>query len=154
MTIMMLDLSPHARATHWCAAYVGRLWSEAFTCWGLWGTVQRDEFGRAVPAFEPGLAEPDRAGELLQAVGATAWRPAAGDGAIARGRDGDTLLMRGSGGPHIGVLVQRPGHRVAVLHNVGGQRDDGSTWGSVRLDPVDELGRLGYGHLRLWRYGA
>lgn len=149
---MVLDLSPHARATHWCAAYIGRAWSEAFTCWGLWRVVQADEFGRALPAFEPGEAEVDRAGELLQAVGVTAWRPVA-DGAD-QGLDGDTLLMRGSGGPHIGVLVRRPGHRVAVLHNVGGRRDDGSLWGGVRLDEVDQLGRLGYGHLRLWRYAA
>jgi cell wall-associated NlpC family hydrolase len=142
---MRLDLSPHARATHWTAQYIGLPWTERFTCWDLVRSVQKHEFGRVLPAFTPGAADASRAPELVRLADAQGWRPVAG-----AARDGDVILMRGADGPHVGVVVERAGRASEVLHNIGGTLN-GRTWGSVRLDPLAGLGRLGYGHLSLWR---
>ncbi len=148
--MLSLNLTPHASAAHWSAAYVGLLWAQRLTCWVLTQRVQRERFGRALPDFTPGEPEHqgERAAELQQAIAASPWRPVAGD-VQAQAREGDVLMMRGEHGPHIGTIVMLRGP--AVLHLVGGQREDGGVWGSSRVDDFAALARLRYGHLRLWR---
>lgn len=142
--MMTLDLSPHARATHWSAGYIGRPWSEAFTCWHMVREVQERFYGRRLPDFDPGSQSPE--GELQRAIAASAWRPVP----VLDAHDGDVLMLRGTDGPHIATIVVVEG-RPSVLHMIGGRNDDGSTWGSVRRDTMEALGQLGYGRLRLWR---
>ena len=133
----MIDLSPNATATHWAAPWVGRPWSETFNCWHLVQEVQRVVFGRSLADLPIG-AEEDQTAALLNIT--TRWSRAEWPAL-----DGDILTMLGPDGQHVGVVAANK-----VLHNVGGRRD-GYLWGSVRLDRVGELGRMGYGHLKLWR---
>ena len=141
----MIDLSPHASATHWTARYVGLSWSSAFNCWHLVQAVEREVFGRPLASLPVGAAE-DQTAALLAIT--TGWERVPGDAAEA-GRDGDVLTMIGNDGPHVGV-VAGVAASARVLHNVGSVTNGRET-GSVRLDRIDELGRLGFGHLKLWR---
>lgn len=130
----MIDLTPNARASHWAAGYVGRAWSEEFNCWELVRDVQRTQFNQELPplaVLSPG------AHALLAAV--DGWRRATDY------QTGDVLTMIGPEGPHVGVIVDGQ-----VLHNVGGVVD-GKCTGSVRIDRIESLGLLGYGHLKVWR---
>jgi cell wall-associated NlpC family hydrolase len=136
----MFDLSPHARATHRAAPYVGRAWAPTFNCWHLTQAVEREVFARALPDLA--VASDDDQAAALRAITAV-WRPVAG--AITQALDGDILTMVGADGTHVGVMIDGK-----VLHNVGGVRD-GVVWGSVRLDALPMLGVLRYGHLQLWR---
>jgi cell wall-associated NlpC family hydrolase len=153
--IGMLDLSPNAHATHWCAQYIGRAWTDRFNCWDLVRTVQFAVFGRTLPRLPiGGEIDEQRAQDLQALLSGPGWQAVQGYPPAAA-CEGDVLLMRGPDGPHVGVVVLRACHAPAVLHNVGGLLPDGprrgQRWGGVRLDAIDALGRLGYGRLKLWR---
>jgi cell wall-associated NlpC family hydrolase len=135
---MMMNLSPHASAASWPSRWVGRAWAPHFNCWHLVQQVQREVFGRDMPALPVGTPEDQR--ETLQRI-TKRWRPT-----TDAPREGDLLTMTSDIGPHVGVLVSAD----RVLHNVGGQ-DGNRIWGCVRVDAIDELGNNGYGHLKLWR---
>jgi hypothetical protein len=137
----MLDLTPHASAGHWSARFVGRPWTEQYTCWELVRDVQASCFGREVPLI-PDAADA-RAALLAALMRGGAWQPLAEPMDAA---DGDVAVMRGPDGVHVGVTVRLNG-RAEVLHNLG----SADTGGAVRRDALDELGRLGYGHLTVWR---
>lgn len=137
-----LNLTPHALATHWSAPLVGRPWRPEYSCWDLVRSVQRGQFGRAMPAYD--LAD-ERAPEQLRAVVlASGWRRVDGEP-----DEGDVLLMRGPDGLHIGVVILRDG-AVHLLHNLGGMVD-GVARGSVRVDALGNLRYLNYGRFELWR---
>jgi hypothetical protein len=140
----MMNLTPHARAAHWSARYIGAAWSPTFTCWDLVRTVQDAEFGHALPPLALGSAGDERSATLLPLLRGGAWLATPGPA-----EDGDVLVMRGPDGPHVGVVAILDGAEW-LLHNVGSI----DTPGSVRRDRVDQLGRLGYGHLQLWRAAA
>ena len=141
--MMTLDLAPQATAAHWSARYVGQLWSEHFNCWRLVQDVQRHVFSVRLPDLPVGTTDDQTAAILVVTQG---WRRVHGD-VLQVAAEGDVITMLCDIGPHVGVMVGRD----HVLHNVGGKRDDGVVWGCVRIDDVAELGRLSYGHLRLWR---
>jgi hypothetical protein len=145
------NLSPNASATHWSAPYVGRLWSPAFFCWSLVQLVQLEQWQRVLPDL-PG--EGDRTAQLRALTGHAGWAQVMGP-AITEAREGDVLLTRGPEGPHVGVVIQRRGFPVSLLHNLGGIVEDGprkgQAVGSVRIDTLAALGSLGYGHARAWR---
>jgi cell wall-associated NlpC family hydrolase len=139
--MMMMDLSQHATARHRAARYVGMPWSKEFDCWALVQAVQADLYGRALPDVPVGSGQDQTAALLLATQG---WSrvdmPAA---------DGDVLTVFGKDGLHVGVIVDG-----RLLHNMGGVRADGSAYGSVRVDALDALGGLGFGHPKLWRADA
>jgi hypothetical protein len=137
-----LDLTPNAHAGHWTARYVGRLWAPVYTCWHLFGAVQREVFRREVPELD--VLQPLDGADVRALIERSAWRRL--DGGVAV--DGDALVMRGPDGVHIGV-VARHGVRPKLLHNMGGLVA-GVAHGSVRLDAIADLGRLGYGRFELW----
>lgn len=134
----MIDLSPHAHAAHPAAKYIDMPWSEEFNCWGLIRAVQADCFGRKMPELPIGSSEDQTAALLAVVVG---WSRVPG-----RPMDGDIVTMTGPRGPHVGVVVQG-----RLMHNVGGRKEDGTVEGCVRVDELDELFRLGFGHLKVWR---
>jgi hypothetical protein len=140
----MMNLTPHAAARHWSAHYIGTPWTPQYTCWGFVRSVQAIEFGRALPEVALGDSAGDRTGVLLPLLRSGQWAQCEGP-AI----DGDILSMRGPDGPHVGVVAVIGGAEWLV-HNLG----SAAVPGSVRRDRVDELGRLGYGHLQLWRAAA
>lgn len=142
----MINLTPHAKAQHWSAEYVGLPWSEDFNCWHLVRKVQLERFGREMPALDINM---DPSTENWQALTDllvhSVWRPAEGVP-----REGDVLLMRGPRGPHVGVIVY-PGVRPELLHNDGIELPDGTASGSTTIAPVSDLPKLKYGRFKLWR---
>lgn len=142
----MLDLTPHATATHWSARWIGRAWLPSFTCWGLVREVQREVFGRSLPELTLDSTEHDRSSVLSPLLRGGAWRLADAPG------EGDVLELRGPDGPHVGVAAVLAG-RATLLHNLGDVLG-GQPRGSVRRDAVDQLHHLGYGRLRCWRAAA
>lgn len=146
----MLDLSPRASAPHWSAPYVGRAWSAQFTCWELVRAVQREMFGHELPAVAIGVPDDARKQAIFGLLTHPGWVAVPTISPAGDALDGDVLLMRGADGPHVGVAVRRTAHPAEVLHCIGGLHE-GRAWGSVRLDLIESLGTLGYGHLKLWR---
>jgi hypothetical protein len=134
-----MNLTPHATAEHWAADYVGRVWSQSFNCWHLVQEVQANVFHRSMHDLPIGTPESQLA--ALQRI-TKDWRQVSG-----AMREGDLLTMVCDLGPHVGVMID--GER--VLHNVGGVDEKKGVWGSVRVDAVRDLGRLQYGHFKLWR---
>lgn len=150
----MIDLTPHAQVTHWSGPYVGRAWLPTFNCWHLVLAVLREVFGHELPGLAIGAEPtPENWQALRTLMDGSLLRSVAGD-AIAQAQDGDILLMVGPEGTHVGVVTGK-----SLLHNLGGLVDvkvkgqvvDRKPQGSVRIDPLADLGRLGYGHFSLWR---
>lgn len=119
--------------------YVGRPWSEKFTCWDLVRTVQREEFGRELPELAIGedyVATQEAA--MLQLAG-----PRGTWARVAVPAVGDILVCRSVSGPHVGVVA--PYNR--VLHNVGSR----SNPGAVRVDRISDLAYAGFQRVTYWR---
>jgi hypothetical protein len=136
----MMNLTPHASAGHWTSRYVGRLWATDFTCWHLVAAVQAEVFDRALPAFD--VVDVRDGDDIRALIERSAWRR------VGHQVEGDIVAMHGPDGPHVGVLVLH-GVRPKLLHNLGGMGEAGPH-GSVRLDALADLGRLGYGRFELW----
>jgi hypothetical protein len=141
--VVTLNLTPHATATHWSTLLVGLPWQPNFACWDLVRVVQLEQFGRVMPAYD--LADERAPEQLRSVVQASGWQRLE----HYRSQEGDVLLMRGPDGLHIGIVVWVDA-RCQLLHNLGGMVR-GVAQGSVRIDPVADLGRLGYGRFELWR---
>jgi len=137
-----LNMTPNAVATHWSSDFVGMGWSELFTCWDLVRLVQLKCFEREMPMLDVARAQQQQVREVVNASG---WERATGAPA-----DGDVVLMRGPQGLHVGVVVTS-GPEPSLLHNLGGIDENACAHGSVRIDEISALGRLGYGRLELWR---
>jgi cell wall-associated NlpC family hydrolase len=133
----VINLSPNV-TTHPAAKYVDMPWSEDFNCWGLIRAVQADVFGRKLPELPIGADENQTAALLAVVVG---WSRVSG-----RPIEGDIVTMTSPTGPHVGVVVQG-----RLMHNVGHKNPDGTCEGRVRVDDLDSLGSLGFGHLKVWR---
>lgn len=148
----MIDLTPHARLTHWSEAFRGLPWvagadgPHAFDCWGLVRHVQREHYGRELPrlAIDPRHAEPSQWTIIRTLVQRSAWRR------LERApADGDVLLMLNAEGlPHIGTVLGLS--HTALLHAVGFVDQAGESHGSVRVDALPTLTACGYGHFEAW----
>lgn len=114
---------------------------EAFDCWGFVRFIQRQHFGRELPALDIGAAAPH---EIARAVAHArtfeCWHRVP-DGAPLR--DGDVFLMDGSHQPdHVGVWAECDGG--GVLHCMRGA---GVVW-----SPLARLSDHGFTHWRVWRF--
>jgi cell wall-associated NlpC family hydrolase len=139
-----MNLTPTVKPSHWSAALVGKPFKagaegpDEFDCWGLVMHVQA-MLGRSLPRLAVNVREAprDQWATIRELVQRSDWHK------VERPQDGDVLLMIGANGlPHVGVVI---GNR--LLHAEGDDRT-----GSVRSDPLDMLGRMGYGHLEAWRH--
>lgn len=136
----------------WINDYLGRPWRadaegpEAYDCKGLVRAVQRRVWCREVPALLHVGMTTDWA-EVRASCVRSGWRPVADGGAA---QPGDVLLVRGTGGPHVGVFVQVDS-RLQVLHAHGLVRR-GVQIGRVRLNSVAELLGGGYSRPQVWRF--
>jgi hypothetical protein len=134
----VLNLSPHARADHWSAFYIGMAWREDFNCWHLVRAVQWSVFKQHLPPLAIGTSGDERNAALGPLLRGGAWQAIVGLPA----QDGDVLSMWHAKGTHVGVVAVVHG-KPHLLHNLEGA--------DVRIDPIDALGTLGYGHFTLWR---
>lgn len=137
-------------ALHWSAAYVGRPWSPAFNCWALVQHLQRERWGREMPALEiaAGRFSWEQWRTLSELLRDTPWRRVEGRPAA----EGDVLVVRGMSGPHVGVFVGE--RKCRVLHNMGHVGDDGRPVGSVRCEPLWDMLAAGYSRPEVWRHEA
>lgn len=134
----MLNLTPHAKAVHPAARFVGLPWSEDFNCWHLVQAVQKEVFGRKMPPIPIGADQNQTAALLAVTAGWSRVTPPP--------IDGDILTMIGPHGLHVGVWING-----RVLHNLGHKDEKGVTHGGVSANEMQELGLLGYGHVKVWR---
>lgn len=138
---------------HWAAQYIGTPWQlgatgpDAYDCWGLVRHVQRQHFGREMPALTIGqtalqIRTPEQWRTLRELLAHTPWRCVAG-----KPGPGDIALMRTACGPHVGVCIEADG-AVGVLHATG-VVDRG---GAVVYSRANDLHELGYGRIEYWRH--
>lgn len=130
--------------SHWAAALIGRPYAagaegpEEFDCWGLFRSVQRDFFGRHVPAM-PEVERLDlmACARAIRDSGERAnWLP------VEIPREGDAVLMaRASHPSHVGVWIDTDGG--GVLHCVQGA--------GVLFSSLAALRRDGWGGVRFYR---
>ena len=129
--------------------YIGRPWRadacgpEAYDCKGLVIAVQREVWGRAVPA----LASPAAWLDWREACRGIGWQPT-----WNAPEPGDVLLVRAIDGPHVGVFV-RSGRKLMVLHARSFVRH-GVQVGRVALHTREELVNAGYARAQVWRCAA
>lgn len=130
-------------ALHWSAAYLGRPWvSGEHDCWGFFRAVQRERFGRAIPAV---AVDAESAAACVEAI-ATLQAPRAGWRPLADGEtpaDGDAVLLARHQAPaHVGVWIEADGG--GVLHC---QRGAGVVFLARRA-----LARAGWGRIECFRW--
>lgn len=137
---------------HWATRYIGKPWREdadgphAYDCRGLVAAVQRERFGREVPA----LTRADRStaegrAEFMDAVRRGGW--ARVDDAA---REGDILVCQGSSGAHVGVFI-RVGRGLDVLHVPSLRDAAGRPSGSVVRQPLADMLISGFSRPEVWR---
>jgi cell wall-associated NlpC family hydrolase len=125
--------------THWAMEYIGLPWSSEFDCWGFFRHVQRERFGRNLPAIRlEDYRLPAKSKMISTHPERANWKeietPEEGDGA---------LMLTGNRDAHVGIYVDIDGGR--ILHSdqpLGGM-----------LTPVDRL-REDYTHIKFYRYHA
>ncbi len=150
--MMMIMQGNIARAAaHWAAPYVGKPWvrgaqgPEAWDCWGLVRHVQDTVYGRQMPALQIAAAPTAEQLEVLRDLMTSGpWHR------VTDPAQGDVMLMTGTLGPHVGVVV-RADRRLKVLHADGYRDDKGVDHGAVVVTPIERLHELGYGRLQAWR---
>ena len=136
-----------AGQTHWAAGLIGLPWQRGATgpreydCWGLVRHVQRVRFAREMPALSIGTAT-NWTG-IRAMINRTAW-------GLAEGlqREGDVVTMKGSDGPHVGVVIEADGQPV-MLHCIG---TEGSNGGGVIVTDISEISLLGFARVEIWRH--
>jgi hypothetical protein len=152
----MINLTPNASARHWSAEFCNLPWApgaegpDAYDCWGLVREVQLTRYGRDLPPLRVAAtgAPPGQWGEIRNLVQRGPWKRT-----MERPRQGDVLTMlNAKAEPHVGVVIELP--RLSLLHAVGGLDEHGVPHGSVRIDAIDQLSVLGFGHFEVWRYGT
>lgn len=150
----MFSLTPHASARHWSTAYLNLPWTpggngpDAYDCWGLVRKVQLTQYGHDMPTLRVGdiEAEPHQWSAIRSMVQRGPWQRTE-----ERPREGDILMMlNAEGKPHVGIVIELP--RLSVLHAVGGLDEHGVPYGAVRIDALDQLAVLGFGHFEVWRH--
>lgn len=113
--------------SHWTRHYLGQPWSPRRDCWGFFREVQRERFGRDLPAIRiADYSAATKASTFDAHPHRAAWRriPA------AEAREGDGLLMADAAGiGHVGIWVEVDGGR--VLHC--------DTPYGVQMTPLDRL---------------
>lgn len=129
----------------WINALIGEPWTPQRNCWDLVQRVQREQFGREMPALDIG-GQPTRAQwqvlrELLSPT--THWRPVP-----QPARAGDVLVVQGIAGAHVGVFVDPK----RVLHKAGGLEKDGKASGATCLQDLRDLLATGYSRPEIWRH--
>lgn len=128
-------------SAHWACALIGQQWTPQRNCWWLVRHVFREQLGIDLPIVDVEQSDaPENVGAIKRASAASGWRPAGGDP-----QEWDVLLMRGPLGRHVGVLVNANG-RLGLLHNT---EDAGVCW-----QPLDDVQRLGFTQMELWRRHA
>jgi len=101
---------------HWSTRYIGLGYDPegeappAFNCWHFFRHVQRDHFGRDIPAIVLSVPLLQAMRQFKERPGLLGWRPVV----LAEAVDGDAVMMGHRAHPHhIGVFVDGvPG----VLH--------------------------------------
>jgi len=137
---------------HWAAIYMGKPWREdaegphAYDCRGLVAAVQRDRWGREVPALtRADRSTPEGRAEFAAAVRRGGWARTA-----EPPREGDILVCQSARGAHVGVFVQVD-RRLGVLH-ARAQRDaQGIPRGGVVFEPLRDMLASGFGRPEVWR---
>lgn len=98
--------------SHWSIKYLGLPWSPACDCWGFFRLVQREQFGRDLPAV------PQADYRLAAKSAVFASHPERANWTeipAAEAQEGDGLLMvKGHQEAHVGIWVDVDGGR--VLH--------------------------------------
>ena len=97
---------------HWVNKYIGQPWeARTHDCWGFFRNVQRDVFGRDVPAVDvTSYRAAAKAALMANHPHRLAWQE------ITRAelQDGDGVRMASTGNPgHVGIWVDIDGGRVA-----------------------------------------
>lgn len=130
--------------TDWIEPLLGVPWRrgatgpDAYDCWGLARAVERERYGRELPALG---VDPDDAPSLARAL--RAFVASAGWRRVTQPRDGDGVVMRLAerGSLHVGVWVDANGG--SVLHVPRG--------GAVVLSSPAQLAMAGWIDVRYYR---
>lgn len=109
---------------------------ETFDCWGLVRFWFREYLGAALPPIAIG-SNVDQATSIRQ-VDEAGWRPVNDRG----GKENDIVLMEGSGGLHVGAMIEADG-RLLLLHAVEGV--------GVCAQPLADAERAGFHSTTFWR---
>lgn len=130
--------------THWAVQYIGRPWvngaqgPDEFDCWGLVRFIQREHFGRTLPAVDIDAMDLRDVARALQAHDERAnWSRAESPA------DGDAVLLAHARYPsHVGVWLDADGG--GLLHCVQGAGVIFNTLSALRL--------AGWGHIEFYRH--
>ena len=126
--------------SHWAAPYIGRDWiAQTHDCWAFFRLVQREQFGREVPAYDADALS------LMSCARAMAANPERQKWTSTRSpKEGDAVLLAHSKYPsHIGVWIDVDGG--GVLHCVEGT--------GVVFQSRQSLATCGWGHLEFYTHG-
>lgn len=129
---------------HWAAPLIGKPHSDggqgpdSFSCWGLVRWSFRVRHGIELPAIAVG--EDENAVAIKRSASASGWRPAA-----FPALEDDVVMMRGTAGRHVGMMVRANG-RLGLLHSQHGL--------GVAFQPLDDVLADGYGDHELWRFAG
>lgn len=122
--------------SHWVADYIGMEWiSGVNDCWGFFRRVQRERFGREVPAVDVDAMSRLACTRALEGNDERAhWQP------VSVPQEGDAVLMgRGRHPSHIGLWAAS-----GVLHCVEGI-------GAIH-QPLSALRVAGWGSITYYRH--
>lgn len=125
---------------HWAISYLGQAWCpRTHDCWVFFRRVQREVFGRDIPAVEPANYRPETKAELLKLhPHRLAWREID----QAELLDGDGVRMSSAADPgHVGIWTAADGGRVVHCDKPFG----------VMATPLADL-REQYAEIRFYRY--
>lgn len=113
--------------THWAAKYLGMPWSPDCDCWGFFRLVQREQFGRDLPAIPlDDYRLPRKSAVIAGHPERANWVGIDPSEAV----DGDGVMMKeGDRDAHVGIWVAVDGGLVLHSDNPGGGQ----------LTPLDRL---------------
>lgn len=135
---------------HWALGLIGLPWEmgatgpSAFDCWGLVRHVQREQFGREMPAVTIGSEEASNWAAIRSMVN----RSDLGWHVVKDAKAGDVVTMKGVAGPHVGVVIE-VGRHLKVLHSVGAPKQKNNM--GVVATPLNALSAMGYSRVEIWR---
>ena len=125
--------------THWATKYLALPWSTDCDCWGFFRLVQREQFGRDLPAIPlDDYRLPRKSAVIAGHPERANWLPIAANEAV----DGDGVMMiEGGSDAHVGIWVAADGGLVLHSDNPGGGQ----------LTPLDRLATE-YTHIKFYRH--